>query len=393
MTNDVRSEPYVAENPYEVLGLLPSAPQELVVEVYWHSVGQIRANGVQDPDSREALERLNNAYALLSNGSGSQEISEPQALVEEHKRGLFARIKRQRPNEPTASVDHWRRLTVAPSASGDVIDLAYAFWVRRTRGTLGSNAGSAIDELREAYEPIRTHVAPNENGESSSPSPSADADEPQAPSAALQTEAMPDPPTTPTSRGKRTVSRIGAVLGRLAGRVRTATWKLFKKWAADPLFEHDPNKPKETRPRPKAVSEPRPADVTKPLPVSARRPELRAASPIPKSAPNRPLEAEAPPPQWLLNGPCLIAEDGRRLSIVSEALTIGTAPECDIVAELRPPDTGVVAAHIWVEGDRVVLHVLEDHPRVLVNGVAAVWAFLEDGDKLEIDGTGYRFET
>ncbi len=392
MTSDVTSEPHVAVNPYEVLGLLPSAPQELVVEVYWHTVGQIRSNGVHDADSREALQRLNDAYAFLSKGDGPPEAIDSQTLVEEQNRGLFQRFMRQQPKHPTVAVDQWRSLTVAPSASSDVVDLAYAFWVHRTHGKLGSNAGAAVGELRDAYEAIRTNVAPAGGGESQPPSSSAEADEPQAAPSAPQASAVSDAPTIPKSRDDQTTSGIRAALGRLASRVRAAAWKLIKKWAADPLLEYNPNKPKEARPRPKPVSEPRPVDVMKPLPVNASRPDLRAAPPIAKSATDRSVEAEVQPPKWLLNGPCLVAEDGRRLPIVSEVLTIGTDPECDVVAELRPPDTGVVAAHIWAEDDRVVLHVLEERPKILINGVAAVWAFLENGDELKIDGTGYLFK-
>ena len=38
-----------------------------------------------------------------------------------------------------------------------------------------------------------------------------------------------------------------------------------------------------------------------------------------------------------------------------------------------------------------MLHVIDEEQTVLVNGVAAVWAFLEDGDQLEVSGRIYSF--
>jgi len=50
---------------HRVLHLLPSAPHELVVEVYWHLVHRLRIAGDSDPAAGAALDRLNQAYAEL----------------------------------------------------------------------------------------------------------------------------------------------------------------------------------------------------------------------------------------------------------------------------------------------------------------------------------------
>ena len=88
----------------------------------------------------------------------------------------------------------------------------------------------------------------------------------------------------------------------------------------------------------------------------------------------------------------LVAEDGEAWVIGERALNIGTDQTCDIVAKLVPPDAPRVTARLWCQDERVMLHVLEQHPPVLINNIPTIWALLETGDIIQIDGITLRFE-
>lgn len=88
----------------------------------------------------------------------------------------------------------------------------------------------------------------------------------------------------------------------------------------------------------------------------------------------------------------LVAEDGEAWVIGEQALSIGTDQTCDIVARLVPPGSPRVTARIWRQDERVMLHVLEQDPPVLINSTPTIWALLEDGDVLQINGITLRFE-
>jgi hypothetical protein len=90
----------------------------------------------------------------------------------------------------------------------------------------------------------------------------------------------------------------------------------------------------------------------------------------------------------------LVVESGsaQRVSpvIAERMFSIGTDPTCDIV--LAGADRSNVAARIWAQEDRFMLHVMAAASAVLLNGEAVGWAMLEDGDRLQIDGDVFRFE-
>ena len=88
----------------------------------------------------------------------------------------------------------------------------------------------------------------------------------------------------------------------------------------------------------------------------------------------------------------LVAEDGEAWVLGERALSIGTDQTCDIVARLVPPDSPRVTARLWRQDERVMVHVLEQDPPVLINSIPTIWALLEDGDILQIDGITLRFE-
>ena len=88
--------------------------------------------------------------------------------------------------------------------------------------------------------------------------------------------------------------------------------------------------------------------------------------------------------------PALVV-DGETIAIESMALTIGTDPACDVVAKRIDPEHEQVLARIWAEDGRIALHTIDEGKAVRVNGVPTVWAFLEDGDELEVSGRIYSF--
>jgi len=88
----------------------------------------------------------------------------------------------------------------------------------------------------------------------------------------------------------------------------------------------------------------------------------------------------------------LVAEDGETWVIGEQALSIGTDQTCDVVVRLVPPNSPRVIARLWCQDERVMLHVLEQDPPVLINSIPTTWALLEDGDILQIDGMTLRFE-
>ncbi len=88
----------------------------------------------------------------------------------------------------------------------------------------------------------------------------------------------------------------------------------------------------------------------------------------------------------------LVADDGEAWVVGERALSIGTDQTCDIVARLVPPASPRVTARLWCQDERVMLHVLEQDPPVLINSTPTIWALLEDGDVLQINGITLRFE-
>ncbi len=191
-------------------------------------------------------------------------------------------------------------------------------------------------------------------------------------------------------------------------------------WAADPFHEYDPNavltpEPEVNDDASSWRADELPADL---LGVGAR---IGAAPPEPSngseeaadrmahqdgrssstgnranpvadlSMPSRPKSSVAPAAVQGVKSQ-LVDEDGATWVIGERALNIGTDPTCDIVTSQAPLDSPKVTARIWRQDERVMLHVLVQDPPVLINSIPTIWALLETGDLLQIDGITLRFE-
>jgi len=118
---------------FSVLGVLPSAPKELMVEVYWHLAGRVLTSAQRPPNADRELRRLNDAYATIMHADRSAQaeaVAEPHpaagdGLAGDEAPSLWPRIWRR--DHPAASPrsDPWRVLHLQPGASADVVDLAY----------------------------------------------------------------------------------------------------------------------------------------------------------------------------------------------------------------------------------------------------------------------------
>ncbi len=409
MASDLSGEPPVAPNPYEVLGLLPSAPQELVVEVYWESVHRLRASIANDAERRQALASLNGAYATIcgetdetgSEGSVTPSNGAADATAPGGKPTLLQRLLgRDSEDDVRLKDDCWQVLSVAPSAAPEVLELAFGFCLRRIRGQFGAAGENAEQQLRDAYDAAQVYMteasfasesASTLSEELQAAEGSRDADE-RSDTEAAPAETLEPSPKKP-SRLATAISASASATSHWGAAAGNATREWLKAWAANPLHENgrqqplsslsDPGLLKERQPRANATPEPGP----QPRPVNEpeMEPDAGVATPV--------IARERLSQQEESVGPRLVTPRGDIVAITSHAITIGSDPICDIVARGLDPESEHVSAHVWAEESRIVLHVVGEDPAVRINGVAALWAFLEDGDELRVGQESYRFRT
>ncbi len=450
----------VAEDYFEVLGLLPTAPHDLVIEAYWHSAHRLQGAASTDPSAQALLVRLNRAYAWLTNPGDDQraKLLQRPSLEKHHetvtteRRGWLARLLRRAPKPVQASANHWELLHVLPSASPELVKLAYDFWRRQLRGNLGAGADPALERLSEAYQAIvaAASAAPDQDGAGFETPDSSNEVQPQAaevqqqtaevqPQAADETEppALEDslidldiddvdidseevqapeeqPARSPwASRVWLTVVSTSGAAGHRTGHFLNGCRERIGKWAADPFHEYDRQIPLvlelQTPPEPGAVG----ADLTNgPADMGDERLRSLAIAVEPERAridENR-SQAHSALPSNIVEGDTegpsegvaerdpaspaarLVAESGMSWAIGAEALSIGSDLTCDIMAGAGSPDAEHVTARVWARGEQVVLHALAPEPPVLVNGQRVTWALLEDGDTLQVNGMMLRFE-
>lgn len=171
-------------NPFQVLQLLPSAPQELVVEVYWHLVHQLQAAAQDDPGVRRKLDELNEAYAAAVDRSRpvrdeacadrfGEPVDKNQIAASRRATWLGGLWKRQ-VTRSSPRPSPWRTLQLDPEAPPDVVELAYNFWCLRLRSQSGDSAAMELAKLEEAYEALR-HREADSPSEPSIPESDADA--------------------------------------------------------------------------------------------------------------------------------------------------------------------------------------------------------------------------
>jgi hypothetical protein len=122
-------------DPYDVLHVLPSAPHDLIAEIYWYLVGDLRPGSCPRPMLQARLRELNEAYSTVM----AQGVRGPAyACGWQGRRG-------RPPSSP------WQILHVTPGASPDVVGLAHRFW--RQPGA------AEFESVEEAYRELRSGEA------------------------------------------------------------------------------------------------------------------------------------------------------------------------------------------------------------------------------------------
>lgn len=446
-------EMVVDRSAFEVIGLLPAAPHELVVETYWHLAHHLQRAAETDSNARTMLVRLNRAYAVLvssndqaGNGNRTHRFDEHREDVAVKRVGWLARVLGNSPEAAAAAPSHWEALQVSPSAPLEVVELAYGFWCRRLARQAGDEAGLALKTIENAYVAVMEEITDSSASEigvaSAQPDSSEHSDERHEAAAedssALATdvsvekgiETMADAEELEEAKSKSesrswrsrfqsSVASASMSVTRWMKVVMKAGWEWFLEWAADPFHEYDPQAIQtpelEVEENASWRADEIPADLlgagawigVAPPEPSNRLDEAAdrnthqdgtissagsgmnpGADPSMPSAPKSlvlPRAVQGAHSQ-------LVAEDGEAWAVGERALSIGTDPTCDIVTRLVPPDSPRVTARVWRQDERVMLHVLEEDPPVLVNSIPTIWALLEDGDTLQIDGMTLRFE-
>ena len=240
---------------YEVLGLRSSAPLDLVVEVYWDSVYRLRKHA-NDPTS---LQELNLAYANItmgiegSNGGVGSVTNQSGEATDECRPGLLRRIifrndDVSRTESPGDSDSSWETLQLARSASPEIVDLAYQYWLHRVRGQLGAESRAAEVQLHNAYDLVTSQLGPDTSDVAEEPPDSDDISTPrESPPEKSQprdtgVEVQPDIPHQPTpdvpSRFASVRSSVVASLARRGRAARRAAWFWLEVWAAEPFNEY-----------------------------------------------------------------------------------------------------------------------------------------------------------
>ena len=142
-------------DPFRELHLLRTAPQELVVEVYWHIVQQLQKGSVDDPDLRTRLDKLNEAYSRILGPETSPILDGRDELGNEGGPGKKSWLPFRGAKQQSRQQSPWGLLHLDPGAPPDVVDLAYLFWRMRLRSQWRESAGANLDELQGAYEALR----------------------------------------------------------------------------------------------------------------------------------------------------------------------------------------------------------------------------------------------
>jgi len=148
----LRLEPEQVD-PYEVLGVLPSAPKDLIVEVYWHLAGRLLASGQRPEELSRELDELNSAYAAIMHPepAGQATSAGSSGATNGHgERGSWFGIRRSAAEGRPASSSSpgpWERLHLEPSAPPEVVELAYGILQSRLRNDWSEDAVTGLRRL------------------------------------------------------------------------------------------------------------------------------------------------------------------------------------------------------------------------------------------------------
>ena len=138
------------QDPYEALYVLPHAPHELVVEIYWHLVEDLQHRVKDDPRVRARLRELNEAYAAIVGGEAAPPEAPAREETEEKGRGLFRR-REKKPDQRSP----WQVLHLRPGAPLGVVDLAHAYWYRRLHARFDEEGQTEFERMEAAFRRLR----------------------------------------------------------------------------------------------------------------------------------------------------------------------------------------------------------------------------------------------
>jgi hypothetical protein len=369
-----------AINHYQLLGVGPLAPQDLIVEAYWM---RSRPPG-QPPPPEGLLKRLNEAYATLVDPEQRDRYNESLGLPVPSKRRLWQETLRE-PHE-------W--LQVDPVSGRDLVPLAHSImrehWLEAiATGHARREALRHVDAAREAL------LAAPESA----------------------------PWQAPPSSQPRRIELAPVLREAAAGLVRGLRVLLQGPPLppAEPAFENGATAEGRIQTLTPPPAEPAPAPEEAPAPAFLTR---TAAAPAAATAdapepPPEPVRAEAPPelapaargsaprapqtpdllvpvksaPPDAIEGAYLTwtAPDGTAVAVpVEEFLRVGTHNLCEIrLSGDGMPDELV---RIWRDPDgRYVLRHIPPSGVISINGEPMIWAELEDGDVIDFYGVPVTF--
>lgn len=374
--------PANAPNHYQLLGVGPLAPQDLIVEAYW-----LRSRPPGQPIPPEGLlKQLNEAYATLVDPDRRDRYNEALGLPVPSRRRLW---------EETLRAPHeW--LQVDPVTGRDLVPLAYTImrehWIEAVAaGRARREALRHIDAARDAL------VAEPEKAASAPPPPRSPARRIDlAPAlreaaaglvrgfrALLQGPPLP-PPQPEVENGAAAESRIQT---------------LTPSAPEPPPADEAPVPGFLTRTR----ADERQAEATaEPEPPAPKGAEVPAEPPVSRSLSAGPRGAQAPhplvpvksAPPDAIEGAYLTwaAPGGEQVAVpIEEFLRVGTHNLCEIrLAGENMPDELV---RIWRDPDgRYVLRHMPASGVIAINGEPMIWAELEDGDVIDVCGVPVTFK-
>jgi hypothetical protein len=395
----------VEANPYRALHLLPSAPQALIVETYWHLVRDLQGED-HNGSSRDRVEVLNRAYAaLMADGSrpssgGAGEDGAATVVPTAH-RGLLGR---RRPSMGRTERSPWELLHVEPGAPQGVIDLAYRYWRLRLRGERGESALELIDK---AYADARERGAtPDQETCTDDAAEEASTGEPETPAAVEEaSSAVVAPEDLPAQERRRPWTLLASVLGAAAVLVLWVLRQAVRSGRAGArrLIALPAAGWRRARSKGYRGAKSRPAAKQQPLIASEQKDDSLRDDETPAleqrlaslATPTPVRLAQAPPPEASAVRGYLLPQAAGAPSVAITALqpvTIGAHSRCDIVIPSRNGSSvAPLVARIWAQDDKVMLHTLSEEAHLRVNGGALAWAELEEGDLIEAAGAGFLF--
>ena len=441
-------------DPYQTLHLIPSAPHDLIVEVYWHLVHHFQEAAREDVSLRPRLDELNQAYAQLVDPDARAEpaadladwhgLLDQPATTPPRTDSRFGRLWKRPVTRRPRPVSPWEILHLHPEAPADVVELAYSFWRLSLRSQLGKSAAPELEKLHEARQTLRSRRSEASAEACCEADPETAMGETMAAELvcrpagepAANTEAVDAEATSNGSVGRQARNGVSrrAAFSRWVAATGGAVWERLrgssKSRASDPTPWFPVGASEATREDVDASRNlPGPAPhsngadrATASAASNEEPPDQQLAEPAEHVVEIRPDEAreasDQPPAELPLGSPPasetipgvkssqvaqpsqasahLVAESGLakgvRAAIGPDPVSIGTDPTCDLILTEAIADGKYVAARIWRQEDRFMFHGIGSTPTVLVNGQALVWALLEDGDKLEIGDDVFRFQ-